>query len=329
MRNLHIAATLAFLFTLASHGSKQSGQPMPDRFVIGRHTFFDFGPPNDYYELLFVAPSGTGSSVKRILLTPKVDICGSPHVDVDVRSLPESPAALLGTMNPCSISEKELKREFKRCKHCLVFSGANLTMQVTCGDQDRLIRSKVLDRDWFDPNSKIPEHTSGLTTLVSKLDSVLGHGVMDEPVFPTSDQKDKSIPDSVTTGVQEIAAGKYDRIFQGAPDKPSELYRDAQLQKSAPAVRLTRISPSPPVSFQLPQYRPIARLAHLQGDVGFSVEVDGAGKALHIFCTGPALLAGSVEEAIKGWTFSQGDSNRVFEGTIEFTLNCPEVSKPQ
>ena len=44
--------------------------PLPTEFEIGRLTYFDFGPPFDYYELLFVRPKEQGTSVERMILTP-------------------------------------------------------------------------------------------------------------------------------------------------------------------------------------------------------------------------------------------------------------------
>jgi len=53
------------------------------------------------------------------------------------------------------------------------------------------------------------------------------------------------------------------------------------------------------------------------------VEVDAKGYALHVFVYGTPLLRQSVENAVRGWKFAEGDSNRQFEGAIEFALNCP------
>src|SRR5271170_7779509 len=89
--------------------------PMPSEFVIGRNTFFDFGPPFNYYEVLVVRPEANGSSVVRIMLTPAADECYTPaKIEVATATLDESVQAMLGSTNPCAIPEKELLRESKR-----------------------------------------------------------------------------------------------------------------------------------------------------------------------------------------------------------------------
>ena len=128
---------------------------VPNRFVIARHTFVDFGPPLDFYELFIARSAATGTSIERISVTPPADVCFAPaKTEVASAALSEPPAELLGSTNPCTIPEKELQRELKRCKNCLVFSGAKVVMQVQCGTQARLIRSDILDRDMFDASSQ-------------------------------------------------------------------------------------------------------------------------------------------------------------------------------
>lgn len=323
MRNIVIAVAVAFLSCASARSDHRPVASPPDHFVIARHTFFDFGPPNDYYELFFVRSNSTRASVERISLTPKIDACRNPRLEVQSGTIATNPGVLLGKTNPCAIPEKDLKREFKRCKKCLTFSGAFVTMQVECGEQTRTIRFKVLDRDMFDPRSDTPEHTSWAQGLLAQLDASVGPGVMDKPMFQTSESDPTSLTNKDSPELQDIAAGKYDSLFQEAPDKLSDLYRGSQLSDPIPTVRLTRVSPSTPISFPLPNYPPIARLAHIQGEITFTVEVDAKGYTLHVFVYGARFLRESVENAIHGWKFAEGDSNRQFEGAIEFALNCP------
>jgi hypothetical protein len=322
MRNLVTSAAVAFLFCAAARSDRRPLASLPDHFVIARHTFFDFGPPNDYYELFFVRPNSNGASVERIVLTPKIDACRNPRLEVRSGTIATNPAVLLGKTNPCAIPEKDLKREFNRCKKCPTFSGAYVTMQVECGEHTRTIRSKVLDKDMFDPRSDTPAHTSWTQGLMAQLDASVGPGVMGKPMFQTAEDHAASLTDKEAPELQDIAAGKYDSLFQEAPDKPSDLYRGSQLPASVPTVRLTRVSPSTPISSPLPKYSSIATLAHVQGEVTFTVEVDAKGYALHVFVYGTPLLRQSVENAVRGWKFAEGDSNRQFEGAIEFALNC-------
>src|SRR5579862_8407476 len=113
---------LAILCGVVAPQERQLTPRAPDQFIIGRHTFIDIGPPNDFYEIFLVAPSANGALVDKITLTPVTDVCFLPaKVEVTSASIAESPAKLLGTQNPCTIPENELRSELKRCKDCLVF----------------------------------------------------------------------------------------------------------------------------------------------------------------------------------------------------------------
>src|SRR5437763_2773214 len=152
------AVTLTVL-TLCGHAlpkDRRPGPALPGQFEIGRHTFIDVGPPNDFYELFLVRPAAAGTSIERITLTPAADACLQPaKLEVASASLNESGGTLLGKTNPCTIREKELRRELKRCKKCLVFSGANVQVRVQCGAKTHIIRSDILDKDVFDPAPKL------------------------------------------------------------------------------------------------------------------------------------------------------------------------------
>ncbi len=50
----------------------------PQQFVIGRNTFFDFGPPFHYIDVISVAPDENGTRISRMLITPPGDPCTQP-----------------------------------------------------------------------------------------------------------------------------------------------------------------------------------------------------------------------------------------------------------
>src|ERR1700722_1014544 len=196
--------------------------PMPDHFVIARDTFFDFGPPFHYLELFFIVPTTNGSSIKRILLTPQADACAEPAtVESHSALIQESPAALLGSTNPCTIPERELTRELKRSKHHLVFSGANVVMQVQCGDQTRLIRSDILDRDLYAVAPNTPEHASWTMNLLARLDEAIGHMVMDRSIITIPKFEEPPKVESDSPILREVFEGKYDVLFPSTAYKPS------------------------------------------------------------------------------------------------------------
>jgi TonB family protein len=299
--------------------------PLPDRFVIGRHTFFDFGPPFDYYELLLVRPTPDGTSIERILLTPVGDACTQPaKIETASASVKESVATLLGNTDPCTIPEKELRRERKRCKKCLVFSGANVAMQVQCGTQTLVIRSDILDRDMFDPAPNTPVHTSWTMQLLGRLDKELGPGVMDKPMISLPVEGEPAKLDHDSDALRDVSLGKYDALFQGVPNKPSDLYRDAQFRPPTPTVRLLSSLPIQPQELPLPQYPPLARMARIEGKVIFKVEIDSDGNTKDFsLVSGHPMLRESVKQTVSTWRFPKDAAGEQVNATIEFATNCP------
>jgi len=302
--------------------------PLPGQFEIARHTFIDVGPPNDFYELFLVRPTTDGTSIERITLTPAGDACTQPTtIDTRTASITEPVAALLGGTNPCTIPEKELHRELKRCKKCLVFSGANVTMQVRCGSQIRTIRSDILDKDMFDPAANTPEHTSWTMRLLGRLDQATGPGVMDRPMFSMPGAEPPA-PIGNLKVMEDVGSGMYDALFQGAPDRPSDLYRAAQKRPPSPTAQLKSISPLRPEVFVEPDYPPIARLAHIEGVVAFKADIDLNGRVTNFTIeSGHPMLRAVVEQAVNKWQFPKEVANQELQGTIEFKTNCPTQPK--
>ena len=320
-----IAVLCLVLVSLAPARAQKHPAPFPEQFEIGRHTFFDFGPPSDFYELLIVRPNSQGASVERILLTPPADACYAPaKVETSSASLGESVSALLGKTNPCSIPDKDLRRELKRCKKCMVFSGVN----VPCGANSRLIRSDILDRDMFAAAPNTPEHTSWTVQLLKLLDQALGPGVMDKPMFalPEDAHSFKANLDPLLQ--QELEAGKYDELFPIASQKASELFRAAQVNHPPPDITLLSSVPFRPQEFVLPEYPPLARMAHIHGNVSFKLKVDTDGHPdTPIFVEGHPLLLEAVKKAVAGWTFPTDAAGQEIQATIAFALNCSNLAK--
>ncbi len=304
--------------------SKKQDVPWPDQFEIGRLTFFDFGPPFDFYELLLIRPTVEGSSIERVTLTPPGDVCIAPaKMELASSSIDKTPASLLGGTNPCTIPDKELSRELKRCKHCLVFSGEQVVMQFQCGSQTRLIRSDILDRDLFDAAAKTPEHTSWTMALLARVEQVIGPGVMNKPVFPTSEKEEPSATGLDPSTLRDVGAGRYDLLFPGGKTKPSELYNAAQNPPPGPNIRLVSSVPFSPTVFVQPDYPPLARLAHITGIVSFQIQVDVNGDATDLtFRNGNPILQSAVKNAVSRWKFSSDATNHLVEAAFEFGMNC-------
>jgi hypothetical protein len=328
-----ICAGLVLCGVALSRDQRQ-GPPLPERFVIGRHTFFDFGPPFDYYELLFAGPAEKGASVERITLTPAGDMCTMPaRVEVASAAIEQSVAMLLGGTNPCTIPEKELNRELKRRKHFLVFSGANVAMQVRCGVQTRIIRSDILDRDLFDAHLNTPKDTSWTMRLLDQLDHALGPGVMDKRMFSMPGDNGAQTQGLDSPVLQDIASGKYDALFRGGRDKASDVFRSSQKPPPPPpSVTLRNSTPFQPSVAAMPAYPAIARAARIEGLLTFTTDVDSTGKLNHLVFDNTSsaadhFLRPAVENAVTGWTYPEEAFNHQVRVTLDFALNCHNQPK--
>lgn len=300
----------------------------PTHFEMGVLTYFDFGPPFEYYSLYVARPVGSGTQIERFILTPEADRCYAPaKIERSAASLSQTVEQLLGPRNPCEIPEKDLKRELKRCKHCLTFSGANVMMQVNCGGDTRLIRSDILDRDMFDPMVKTPENTNWTMQLLGQLNKATGPGVMEKPVFavaaepaaPPVEKEDAPV-------LKEIADGSFDRLFSSVSLKLSGLYRQTQTASVAhPEVTIKEIKPRTPDNLVLPKYPPLTFLVHGQGSVTANFKILGDGTtSMFPMVSGNPLLQGAVLDAIRNWKFPKDAAGEEIEATFEFALNCPK-----
>jgi TonB family protein len=294
----------------------------PEDVVIGRHSFIDVGPPFDFYEAIRVKSGGDGLAVERALVTPLGPTCGPlATVEVGGGTLHETMTELLGGKNPCAIPEKDLHRELKRCKHCLTFSGVNVTMQVSCGGKLRQLRMDILDRDLFDPAPHTPENTSWTMGMLSRLDNVLGPGVWDKPIFAVGDANAKPGPD--TDLVQEIRGGKYDALF-GKEQLVSKIALDAEkAPPPPPSVAIESVTPTAPISPKMPNYPPIAKAARVEGVVNviFDISQDGMIKNI-VVVSGPKMLQQSVTEGLSEWNFPQSAWGSSGRAAIRFNRNC-------
>jgi protein TonB len=276
-----------------------------------------------YEELYLVQTIATGSSVERITLTPPGGSCMQPaKVEDKIAIINQSVQSLLGERNPCSISEKDIHRELKRCKHCLVFSFATTSIQTQCGAETRVIKSSVFDKDWFDPNAGTPSNTSWSMRLLDRLDGAVGPSVMSKPVFPTADPQKAPAPDQ-SSGLAEVSTGKYDGLFQGESDKPSELYHLASKSIPTPDIQIKIDTPVKPPKLVAPIYPPLARIAHVDGIVSaeFVVDKDGGTTSITIL-SGPPLLRGTTIDAVGKWGFPPDSVGQEIHATFTFNSNC-------
>jgi TonB family protein len=320
-----VLAVLAIL--MPGIAGAQAAQPgFPNQVLLGRHTFFDFGPPSDFYEVLSLKDQGYSTSVERILVTPAGNACiQPPTVETKIANIGKPLAEIMQGKNPCNIPEKALQQERKRCKHCLNFSGVNVTLSVSCEKGDRQIRADILDKDLFDRSAKTPPNTSWTMAVLAQIDGSLGPGVMDKPVFSVDAPNPDRPNPSDSAMLESLKNGKYDGLFD-SDKKVSEIYRESLEPSRLPSVEIIGMKPTVPLSAEPPRYPPIARAAHVEGEVSISFEVSPIGKVEQLsFGSGPELLRHTVIDTVTKWQFPESADAHHEEGKIAFRLNCPQT----
>jgi TonB family protein len=317
---------LALMIGNALAQVKPSDQISPDSFLIAEHFFIDIGPPNDYYTIYSVRSTNDGSAIERISVTPHGDACSQPAtVRIATAKIPESIRDLLGPKDPCSIPEKELRKEIKRCKHCLVFSGSKITMQIACGRRTRMIRSDILDRDMFHPAPHTPEHTSWMMHLLTRLNQATGPGPLDKPILFLPKEDASSPPASSSGDLIKLKEGGFDSLFPSPLDKLSELFLEAQRPLPIPTVTVLSSTPFSPISSELPKYPPIARAADFSSSVTAKLEIGPDGtvsKVSFVESEHNMMLRPAVASAASRWKFPEEAAGQHVDAIIDFKTNC-------
>lgn len=326
--NRRITGSLCFALLAGYCAFAQTSKPtvpLPDEVVIGRHSFIDIGPPFDFYEVITLRSTNSGIRVERALLSPPGDKCLQPaSVEGAEATIAGSMSDVLEHVNPCAIPEKELQREVKRCKKCLVFSGADVTMQLQCGGTLRSIRTDILDRDMFDDHPNTPKNTSWSMNLMARLDKALGSNVLDKPIFAVPDSPKNAQAESHLDILTDVSAGKYDTLFASKLDKPSKLFEDAKSRPPTPSVVLLSSTPFQPINPSLPKYPPIAKAAKVNGSVALNFDVTSDGKTSNLnFLSGSELFRSPLADAVATWSFPSEAAGKTIQVSVGFNMNCP------
>jgi hypothetical protein len=328
---LFILASSASYFATAQTKSKSvPSAPFPTEIILGENSFIDIGPPFDDYYIYALNSTPSGTSVKRISVTPHGDVCSQPAtVEMAKAETSASLFDLLHNKNPCSIPERALTRESKRCKHCLTFSGAHVSMQVQCGSALRNIKSEILDRDIFASNPKTPEHTADIFALLDSLNKLFGSTLFDKPIFAMADVTPPQQAPATDPTIKDLASGKLDSLFPPGGETVSAIYAESLLPPHTPTVSVA-LNPEPNSRSGLTApYPPIARVAHFEGTVHLKLIVgtEGAPNTVSIV-DGPAILSRPSASAAENWKLDQLPAGSTTEATVDYKLNCTLPPKP-
>ncbi len=281
-----------------------------------------------FYEIISVHGTANGTTVEWVTLTPAGDACIQPAtVEMAASSIPDPVSVLLEGHNPGAIPDKALRKELKRRKHELVFSGAEISMHVQCGEKERIIRADVLDRDMFDSNAATPENTSWTMRFLTRLDKAFPSGVWDRPIIGgLTKPAGATVPNG--DAARALESGEYDGLFAGALDRPSDLYRASQIRPPAPGCSAPLECAVSPERFFRPEYPPLARLARIEGAVVVIFQVDANGGVTDAqFESGHPMLRATVKNAVSEWKFPKEAADQQIKATIDVRTNCTSKTR--
>lgn len=88
-------------------------------------------------------------------------------------------------------------------------------------------------------------------------------------------------------------------------------------------MEVTSISPYHPSIYETPEYSPLARAAHVEGQVTLTLMVKSDGHvASTSFLSGNPILQSAVAAGVAQWTFPAGAADQEVHVAIEFKMNC-------
>jgi TonB family protein len=301
------------------------GSRIPSEIVIGRRTFFDFGPPFSYYDIYLLREEGSTTFIERINLTPPGGCSQPAQMERQSRVFPGPMLKLLGTKNPCDISEKALRREAKRCKNCLTFSGAEIAMRTQCGTQVRTIRASVLDRDMFDSFPRTPEHTSWTMSVLGKMENLFGNSVLDRRLFDLPRENDVPLHSGDEQSLADLSSGKYDLLLRESEIKLSELYQQALNPPAGPSISISADFPVQPLASARLIYPPIAKIARIDGIVRLKIDIAPNGNVTDVKVdSGHPMLVKSARDALVEMKFPADSGFQDVPVTLTYETHCKE-----
>jgi TonB family protein len=293
------------------------------------NTFFDFGPPFNYYEIFVVIPIAQGSKVEKFTLAPVAHKCYAPaKAEYAENTTSLSVKELLIGVDPCAIRDKDLKKEAKRKHKESNLSGANLSLRMNCGRNVRTIEMRVLERDWFLKHPGTPKNTDWTMQVLEKLRGSTGSGTMENPMFALVGTGPRGPLSADAASIENLSSGGFDVLFPWAieREKVSAIYRESLVEPAKPSVTFVRSTPIEPVQYTLPIYPPLVRMAQKEGDVSVVLTINAEGKVSNVGTySGPKLLEGAMRDAVKDWKFPPAaEPVREVRVSVAFRLNCSD-----
>jgi TonB family protein len=313
MRFKNLWVGVLFLSGVAFPQGKPAVSNEISEFAAGRYVPAEPGTLTDSYEIYLVREEADRTAVRRVTITPPTGCLSPVTVEYAEGTSSKKVRELLGSHNPCALSDKDMRTELRHCKQCPVFSGGNILMHAQCGEVSRTMRAEILDRELFDADPISAKRTWTMQFLKG-LDLTVGPNGMEKP--------ENSSP-ARTALLADVVSGKYDDLFFNTPERPSNLAKQTGKPVSWPQVEIAEVEPLQPEKSKLPEYPLRARAASVEGTVVAHASVDQQGVVTAVSIeSGHQLLQSSVQQAVSQWKFPATLGQEDVEIKVAFKMHC-------
>jgi len=297
-------------------------------------TFFSDAGALFYYRVIDVRQEGADALIRYSRIAPVSQWC--PRIMVqsaEARVRNTSPAALVGSNNPCAVNPRELRAVLKKYPgHEGVFEAISFAIVAQCGPSTTVLRLPIEQKvDWKGLRQVHPE--------MARLWDLTGE--ITNPVFGSkdifhdaTDEEERVLQQTGEKMVPELRFGQFDigltESFHGNVGTwPSPTFQSllegylgpvsAEQAKGRAIAQLLSAQEYRFLRFVPPTYPPLAAQAHVTGLVDLQLTVDRSiGNVLDVAASGHPLLTAAAIDAAKRWLFVP---ESIASGTVNLTLN--------
>lgn len=334
---LLILPSLCGILVLNEASKAQNPNKLQSFFVVTE--FFSDSLADSYDEILEVTANGKDVRVRVIRISSATRYCGGQLVRAAERILPDTTINKVnGNVDLCSYTEHEVKDALKAASPKAIsdtWDSATLSIVAKCAAQETVldfpypaqVDMKALGRDnprirtLWDLNYRVRRHAFGKNFSFRSL----------------SGDREKELEDLGTKLLPELVSGKFDTGFGDytcANEKCDTNYLAWRLReytgppinRDPASVELVNSASLHLEKYDPPQYSPIAKTAHIFGEVRLRIVPDkqtGLVKDVQLESGNP-LLGSLAINAAKNWRFSPETlSEPSTEAVLKFSL-CPD-----
>ncbi len=311
----------------------------PSQFYIVS-TFFSDAGALFYYRLIDVRQEGSDAIIRYSRIAPVSEWC--PRVMVqsaEARVANTSPAALVGTNNPCAVKTADLRAALKKYKQRAgVFEAISFGVVTQCGSSSIVLRLPI---DLTVRMSALKAAHPEIARLWDLPAEITERGFGPKDIFHDRDEEDEiALQQAGEKIVPELLSGRFDiglaEAVQGnVGSGQSPSFGSLLASYQGPVSAAEASGRAFPTLVNKERYRfteyltfpypPLAAMAHIEGKVDLQLTVDqSTGEVLNALAVaGHPLLKEDAVHAVKRWRFDpESMSSGNISLTLDYSLQC-------